>query len=211
MANLKYSDLLPFILPELPGCSDPLAEQHIRSAVIDFCAQSKLWRVAQDPIGVYAGQAEYDIDLPTGTSLVQIMSCLVDGAPISPTSSDQLDADYPRWQKVGGRAQWFLQFVPTSFFIAPVPDTSIESGITMMLSVKPSRASAGFPDWIADQYHDALVAGAKARLMRQAGRPWSNPQQAMFEQAIYDRGISTATAAATGSLVRTVQRTTSQH
>lgn len=211
MANTKFSDLTTYILPELPGCSDPLAEQQIRATVIDFCTRSKIWRVIQDPVDMLAYEPQYDLDLPANTALVQVLSCTINGVGIDPSSTDQLDLLMPTWQTQTGTPKWFLQLDPTTFLLAPVPQTTLASGISMMLALKPSRTAVSFPDWIADQYIDAIASGAKARMMRQAGRTWSNPQQSMLEQMMFDEAVAAANQAAAGSLVRTAQRTISQH
>lgn len=212
MANQAFTDLLPFMLPELPGCSDPLAALHLQSSVIEFCKRSKIWRSYLDPIDMVAAVNSYDIELMQGTALVEILSCRIGSHhPLRPTTADKLDAEWHNWQVDTGHPKWYLQTDPSALLLAPVPECNLPGAINVAVALMPSRTATYFPQWISDIYQDGLLSGAKARLMRQIGRPWSNPGQSQLEQDLFDRAVADATMRAAGSLVRAPQRTKPQH
>lgn len=211
MANTRYDQLTMYVLPEVQGCSDPLAEQAIRDAVIEFCQRAMVWVHMADVQSVTAGQAVYDIEPPTGASLVHIKSVKLNGKTLDPLSIDQLDDRYPQWRTESGDPKAYTQVEDAEFILAPVPADTAANGLDVVLVVQPSRSSSAFPGWINDRYQDAILAGAKSRLMLKQNTNWSNPQQGLLYKTEFDRAVSSAKESSTLSFVRTALRTTSRH
>jgi hypothetical protein len=201
VANTKYVDLLPNVLPELPGCSGPLAEQYIRTAVITLCRRTKVWKVDADPVSIVAGTATYDLDADIGTAIIEIQTMRLDGADLEP-ADDAYVLDI-------GDPTAYMQRTPETFTLLPSPTR--DGVVTMTLSVAPSRASSSFPSWIAERYYDAIVAEAKATLMLMPGTTWYSPQQGTYYRSIFDQEAAVAKSDAMTSFVRATQRTTSHH
>lgn len=194
MANTNYDTLLTHVLPEVHGCSDPLAEQAIRDVVIEFCARSRVWVHECDPADIDAGEAVYDIDLPSGAALVQIHAVRVGDKDLDPLAGFQLEG--------------YSQRNDDELVLVPTPDASLADGLLVGLVVKPSRASTGFPGWINERYQDGIVSGAKARLMMKQGTAWYNPQQGAAYQIAFDTACANARGDAAGGLVDAPIRTT---
>lgn len=212
MSTIAYVDLLPYLLIEVPGCSEPLAEQAVREAVIEFCQLSNLWRYRCDPVTVKAGQADYDLDdLPRDTTLARLMSVFIDDDKLEPTSEDWLDENLRGWRTGTGRAQFYMQIDPSYMTLVPTPDATSIKGMHITVAVQPSRESTEFPRWINDQYQEALLMGVKARLLKQQGQPWYNPQLSEFYRGRFVLAAGTAADVSARSLVRTRLRTTPQH
>lgn len=201
MANTKYVDLLPNVLPELPGCSGPLAEQHVRAAVIALCRRTKVWKVDPDPMQITAGTATYDLDADIGTAIVNIQSMQLDGL--------DLEAADGAYTLDVGDPTAYMQRTPETFTLLPSPTR--DGTVTMTLSVAPSRASSSFPGWIAERYYEAIVAEAKASLMLMPGTTWYSPQQGAYYRSIFEQEAAVAQSDSMTSFVRATQRTTSQH
>lgn len=210
MANIRYDDLLQHVLPEVHGCSDPLAEQAIRDAAIEFCRRSRIWVVACDPADVTALEGAYDIDLPADSSLIQIASVRIAGQDlIDAASTDKLDEQCRHdWDTKTGYPRYYTQIDDESFLCTPIPDFTKPDGLLVRLIVKPSQSSTGYPNWINERYQEYIVAGAKARLMKKQGQPWYNPGQAASYESDYDSGIAVAADDSSNSLVRSRLRVT---
>jgi hypothetical protein len=200
VASTKYSDLFPYVLTELVGVSSLQAEAHIRAAVIDFCRRSKVWSFEDDPANTVPYGRTYDIVPPSGTAIVELKTIYANG--------ELLDAstDVPDVTSDPGVPKAFSQSSPEAYSLWPTPDAAYPVVVTMTLA--PSRASATFPAWIAEKYHDAIVAGAKSRLMAMPGQLWTNVQQAMFYRSICDTGVADAQAEASKGFTRATVRTT---
>lgn len=208
MANTRYEDLLPFVLPEVHGCSEPLAEQAIREAVIEFCQQSRIWIYLCDPADSVAAQPNYDIDLPTDTSLVELFSVRINGEKLTPKSVDDLDNECRDWMTETGMPRHYAQFDDDEFYCYPAPQEARSGNVTVRLILKPSQASSGFPAWINERYQKGIVAGAKSILMMKQGTSWYNPGAAGMYDGTFHEAWSTAREDAAHSLVRAVTRVT---
>lgn len=202
MANTRYTDLLQYVLPEVAGCSSLLAEMEIRAAVIDLCRRAKIWTHEDDPTVTMALARTYDLNAPNGAAIIEIKSMWCGGFPVDPTDDDD-DAS------VTGMPETYRQISPEVFALWPTPNGEYE--ITMELTLAPARASTSFPAWIAERYHNAIVAGAKSRLMLMAGNPWANVQTALFYRSMFETEVATAHSDSTTGFARTRLRTTSQH
>lgn len=213
MANIRYDQLTALILPEVQGCSDPMAEQAIRDAAVEFCQRSMVWTHIADTQSITAGMASYDIEPPSGATLVEIKAIKVSDQTdqLEAMSVDQLNQKYPDWQTKSGTPFAFTQIEDSEFILAYVPDKDIIDGLQIALTVQPARNSTGFPEWINNRYQEAILAGAKARLMRKQGTAWYNPQQAIDYRSEFDLGIAGAKEDSTLSSVRAAVRTTSRH
>lgn len=213
MATTRYDTLVPLVLPEVHGCSDPLAEQAIRDAVIDLCQRSRIWVVICDPVDVTATQAAYDIDLPAQSALVRLLSVRAGQCdPLTPASADQLDESLSSdWTTETGTPKHYVQVDDDSFLLTPIPDATLPGQLKVRLAAKPSRSSTGFPAWINERYQEYILAGAKARLLAKQGQPWHNPNLATGYLNYFDTGVAAAEQDATESLVRSEIQTAPQH
>lgn len=211
MATLKYADILPFILPDVTGCSEPLAEQAISETVMDFCARTSLWRAFLDPITVAPGRYEYDLDVPIGATLINIRTAVLNGKAIMPQHDDFVAENYPMWQTETGTPKFFFQSASETFNLVPCPNVSAANGLIIQVALKPSLSSRTFPEWIYAKYMTGLNAGIKARLMMKPGHPFTSPRIAQILQAEFLSCIASAMNTSQQSLVRSALRTTSQH
>ena len=71
--NVKYEVFLPHVLPHVPNCYDNQAVVAIRNACIDYCRDTLVLQQDLDPISVSAGISTYEIDVPTGYNLQQVL------------------------------------------------------------------------------------------------------------------------------------------
>lgn len=212
MATLKYADLLPYILPDMKGCSDMLAEQAIAEVVMDFCTRTAIWRVFLDAQIVIPGRYEYDIDVPADATLVQIRSITIDGLPpLTPKHDDFIAGAYPLWKTERATPKHYFQTADDIVNLAPCPAERSTTGMIMQIALKPSPAARTFPEWIYTKYMTGLHAGIKAKLMLKPGHQFTNAAHGSRLQAEFDNCIATAMNAAQQSLVRSALRTTTRH
>ena len=210
---MKFTDLFNDVLPSLPGCGNDLAEYAIKQSIIDACRRSRVWKYWPDPQDVTVGEPEYDVDLPAGTDVAQIMSVRLDGRadPLTPLTVEQLDLTYPDWRTETGVIEAYAQIEPTRIRVVKIPDEALPAALAMTLALQPRLASTTFPDWIYTQFGDSLSAGALARLQRVPKKPWSDPTLAERNKRLFDNAVAAATGAAARGLTRAPIRTTSHH
>lgn len=211
MSTTKYTDLLDEVMPELPGAQIALVTNAIRNSVIAFCNGSGVWRAWLDPVDVVAGEPIYAVEPPPGTDLVTLLSVKYDGRVIKPANEDQLDAWHARWRVERRYPEYYMQQDQDTVILACVPPDNHPGGLLFSVSLQPERTSRTFPGWIYSQYWDGITAGAKARMMRMAGKPWSNPQQALMYENAFESETGGARADAARALVRSRAVNRSNH
>ena len=96
MATVKYEDLLPDIIPMVPGCTDTLIENTIRNTVIELCEKSEVYQAELDPVDTVANTYEYDFEPPTGTVVHKILWATYDGNDLEAVSSSSTTAPTDR-------------------------------------------------------------------------------------------------------------------
>lgn len=66
------------------------------------------------------------------------------------------------------------------------------SQVEILFAVEPQRDVSEVPDALADDYADAIAAGALEDLYLMPGKPWSDPQRAQYFRAIFTDGYRRA-------------------
>ncbi len=212
MANVKYSDLLDEVLPYLAADpSNPVTENAIKRAVIEFCAGSWIWKYLPDPSSTVAGEAEYDLEPPSGADVTVVMHVALDGIPLSHKPLDWLDMELPRWRTTTGAAKYFSQVTSEQIVLAPTPDTSMTDGLSMTLALQPSQTATSFPAWISNQYFEDLANGAISKLMLMPNKPWTDLPTGADRRNAFQAAIANARASAVRSLARAEIHSKSHH
>ncbi len=212
MANIKYSELLDEVLPYLPADpSDPVTENAIKRAVIEFCSSSWIWRHLPDPITVIAGEAYYDLEPPTGTDIAAVIDVALNNVPLTAKSIAQLDDEIPGWRTTQITPKYYTQLDTEQVILAAVPPTGITDGLTMTLAVQPSQTATGFPKWIFNQYLYALADGALGKLMLMPNKPWTDLVNGADRRNRFESAIANARANAVSGLGRAAGRVKYQH
>jgi hypothetical protein len=212
VANVKYSELLDEVLPNLAADpSDPVTEHAIKRAVIQFCEGSWIWKHLPDPIDVSAGEATYTLEVPPGADVAAVIGAEYDGQPIEQKSLDWLNANLQGWRTTTGTPKYFTQVNTEEVVLAPVPEGNLTGGLVLTLALSPSQASTSFPKWIFNQYIYALADGALAKLMTMPNKGWTDVAAGLDRRVAFDAAIAGARASAATALGRAPIRVKGQH
>lgn len=191
----SFDELLPNILPYAPGCAIPAAYVAIREAAAEFCERTRLWRHADD-FDITEDDAE-GITTPYGSVLHEIELVQFDGCDLGPRTTQWLDAFEHGWRAgtLTGKPQYVTQTDPNTLRVVPH-----QTGhVNLFLILKPSIDAEELPDFLIDQYREAIAHGALSRLLAVPGKPYSNPQLATaFIQSWVSRLDTLSTMGASG-------------
>lgn len=190
-----WSDWFPDLLPQLPGCPDPLVEHELRSACQEFFTRTRAWKVIEPPVAIAAGKTTVAI-APSDAEqeLVRLDGAWLDGKRLGVEGAGAMDNAFSDdWTKHTGATLRLVQVVPGEAMLHPVPLAASVTGLALRLSVKPSEVSTGLPDDLFSKYKSALSSGALSRLMLQAGMPWASPNLGAFHSGRFESAINTAT------------------
>jgi hypothetical protein len=212
VANVKYSDLLDEVLPNLAADpSDPVTEHAIKRAAIQFCEGSWVWKHLPDPLDVEAGEAAYTIEIPSGSDVAAVIGVEYDGQPIDQKSVDWLNANHPGWRTQTGTPKYFTQVDTEQIILAPVPESTLTGALVLTLALAPSQSSTGFPKWISNQYIYAIADGALAKLMTMPNKGWTDVPTGLDRRVSFDAAVAGARATAVTALGRAPLRVKGQH
>lgn len=186
--------LLPYLLPEVPGVPDSLATQAIMRTCNDFCWETGVWNEIQDPIPVQDGVNEYELDTPKGAQIVTIKSIWMVNRELVPVTMERLQELIPNWQESQGSDPAYYN-CPNDWSavrIYPIPMGANSAKMTIRAIYTPDQFGSFIPQFLVDVYLDEILAGAKARLMQMPGKSWSNPALAGVNQTAFIDGITKA-------------------
>lgn len=185
------TDLLPYILPEVPGAPDALVKQAIMRTANDFCIETGVWSEIQDPIPVTDNVNEYDVYAPRGAKVATIKSIWMVNRELVPVTMERLQELIPNWQEAKGSEPAYYNSATDyrTVRIYPIPLGSNGAKITIRAVYTPDQFGTTLPDFLVDKWLDELLAGAKARLMIMPGKAWTNPELAVMNQAMFTEGM----------------------
>ncbi len=189
---MLYSDFLPEVLPEVAGCPDITVERAVRDAVIEFCDKALVYTIDQDPVVVSVGLSEIDLEIPTGTRLVQVLRAQIGRVRLDRVTRDDLYNSGRDWKTERGRPLAITYETDRSIRLVPIPDERLSDSLYVRFAVTPTMASTSVPDAIGERYFREIAFGAKSLLFIMPGQPWSNPQLAGACRAVFDRGMRDA-------------------
>ena len=193
-----YEAFFPDVLPDVPGCPSDVAIRAIRHAVIEFCEKSLIYQVTQDPITVREGLVDYDLDAPNGYRVQKVMKVWFRGVELEPVAPDDMVNPDAYSQHIGGYTP--SKSLPTGYTqkdfesvsFLPIPNQTYTNAITMRVALVPLRDSTQIEDFLYEQWGESIACGAKARLMLNPGKPYSNQEAAAINQGRYLTALNDA-------------------
>lgn len=201
MSPVSYESFLPHVLPYVPHCFEEQAIIAIRNACVDFCRDSLVLQEAIDPIAVTAGEGTYEIDVPSGYVLGQVLALYYLGKKLERKSQLELEKLYSRdWQSLAGTPQVFTQFNQDEVTLALLPAESVRAALTGRVALLPSRLSTRVDGVLLERYLDDIAAGALGRLMLTPDQPYTNVKGAADYAAKFKAGSASARSLVNGGM-----------
>lgn len=198
---MAWSVFIPDVLPHVAGCPVALAKHEIKRAAQAFFQGSRAWQVTlPTPFAVAADQSE--VTIATGSveyDLVRVEKAWFDGRPLDVVTADVLDQSFgDDWQSHTGTPSLVVQNTPSVVRLYPVPTDAAATGIKCRVSVKPAETATGIPDDMYVRFKDAIITGAKSRLMLYPEKtsPFADPKMGMALSSAFDVMVSNARLAA---------------
>jgi hypothetical protein len=191
MATTTWASFYPYVQPYVPGCPEIVIESHLQEAAADFCAESEVWRYTIEPDFTSNGTSDYEIDVPKGTFLENIMYLYLDGNIIQHVSERHFRvATNKDGSAIKGTPTYFSVLDDNSIRLYPMPDGKYTfNGLGVL---KPILSATGVETFIFTTHGRSIASGAIARLAEIPNKEWSNPELAMQHRIDFERRISSA-------------------
>ncbi|MGE4244004.1 hypothetical protein [Ramlibacter sp.] len=185
-----YDDLMP----ELPGCTTALVDQHLLRVAREFCEESSAWRVSLIVPSV-AAEPTYDISAPEADSeVVRVIRVTVGDLLLwdaawrpQPAATANTATAEPRYPRSNPPFSMNADNTELTFIADEVPTETAGDGLDLIVAAKPGIAATVIPDFMKAQHLEAMRAGVLARLMRMAKKPWTDRELSGFYDREYQR------------------------
>jgi hypothetical protein len=187
------TDFLTRLNPMVPGCPEPVALQALLDTAVDFCDRTMVVQHTTDPTPVVPGVATYDLDTPSGTTPARVLAAWYDGArlDLAPLQTVTARSALGAADALGTpRAAYVLE--PATVRLFPAPDTTQVGTLQVRVATRPLRAARHVDDALFDDWVEAIVGGALARLAIMPGMSFSNPDMAVYGAGLFGAGVSAA-------------------
>jgi hypothetical protein len=167
-----------------------MADRALRDATRRFCDRTACWRGGVVTADMTSGQAELSLTVPGCAEIVSIDFVELSGREIFPTTERKLSYCGPSWRTTAGDpTNYYTLMASGKIRLYPVPNRTLAGAITYELILKPALDGCDIPEFIADQYIEAVKAGALYELMRMPGQTWTNPEMASHYKAVFGEGV----------------------
>lgn len=173
-----WSSFYDFISPDLPGCPFGAIDVSLRLAAIAFCEQSLAWKYEHPEITVVVDTAEYSFVPPTASVVHAITYAEFDGEEIQANVAQENIGIWD-WRNQTGTPEYILGGA-TALTLVPTPD--VAGTLTLTVTLKPSPTADGIDDDIFNEYREAIVHGALARLLLSPKKPYTDAGLASYHQ-----------------------------
>lgn len=186
----KLSVLLERVHDEYPAVPEALALRALADATKEFCSRTHYWQDVLPSINVRPGITTYELSLDSGVQLAQLLEVRLDGSRIDPVA---LESYRLRAMPVlAGMPVGYVQWQPGAIELINPPTDAQVLTVVAALTLRLGADAVNLPDDLVDEYGEALAAGAKSRLVRQAGQPWFMPDLAPMYAGQFYSAINTA-------------------
>lgn len=199
----SVSTLRKFIAPDVIPCPEPIIDREILSAIQEYCELTHALRVnfTKDISGLTATTLKLDsvdIDLSTELASQRIVSVVrfnLDGTEWEPRELPLYeDSDIPDavWEPMKEDNVMYFKITAATTLRVYERDPGSETYLFIELATKPSDTATTIPDNLYYDHREAILQGARYRILNMSSKEWSDPEGAVKAYIQWRRGVSKA-------------------
>lgn len=176
-------DLMPLILPHAIQCTEGLAIERLRDALVRACERARLW-VVEDEFKSSC-DTENIVIAPKEARIYQLDQVYADRAKLDPVSRQQAFADRARYTE-SGTPKYYALADDRSLSIYPAePGMCIRVRAYMI----PDQSAMRAPKDVIDRHREMLANGALARILAVPAQPFTNFEAANYRDMLFERRL----------------------
>jgi len=193
------SNFYKYVAPDVNQAPSPVVEDTVEDVIIDFCQKTSFYRQwLEDHIEVSVDDEEVELDLPDDTAVVEIIS--IQAVESDGSYGGFIDPDTFMFSNQGDE--------PRIIFNDP---SNEEYTARVRAALRPVVGFTDVPDWIYEDWRDAIVDGVKYRLLAMRSKPWYALQESEQHRVWYEREVRKASASVVLETINKVKRPTSRY
>lgn len=187
--TVEFSEFLPEVLPFVPGCATPVAENAIRQACIEFCEKTDYWTQDLAAMASENTVADYVLYPPGDYARIHnILSVFYDDVELEAKTPKELNKIITNWKTETGTPSYYHieREKRVTLILVPVPDETVADQIEVSVSIKPAVGGDRVSDEIYYDHRKSISYGALGFLLRIPNKAWTsvglaNEYEKMFE------------------------------
>jgi len=198
MDLVSIDDFLDEVMPEVPGCTDFAAMDHIRRAAIRFCRRTNVSQETVTELDIEADEPVLVISPPnTHVDVHKVMWVKGSSGFVYPLVRNTMMENRQDWENLGTAKNPtnYVRLNREEILLVPTPSTDLNAELDVHASFIPSRNATKLDAVLFDEWGYAIVCGALSTLLRVANESWSNPGLAREKDIEFSIEISKAKAA----------------
>ena len=208
-AMVTWDAFYEYVFPSVQGCPTSIVKHALRSACIDFCARTLIWK--QDSVlnDVLAGQNLYTFAPPTGAKVVTPYRVAIKDTEtgkdkeLAAYSLETLESFSPSWREdTAEYPDKYVLITDDTIRLIGVPTKDILDSLSAGVALKPTRDAEDCPSFLYEDWAEVIAAGALAKLHASKEKVWAIPELVSYYTKLYRDGISRARSKATKSGLR---------
>lgn len=190
---VRWDAFHEYIMPHVQGCPVSMVNSALRSACMEFCEKSFIWKQPSIENDLVEGIYSYTFAPPLSAKVVTAYRVSVNGKEIQPTDIQTLETFNPDWRNITSTIpdRYYFETDDTIRLVGAPTETMI-GALTADVILKPSRSAEGCPNFIYTDWAETIAAGALTRLYAMQGKIWAKPDLVSHFSNIFKAGISRA-------------------
>lgn len=179
---VTWDSFFPYVQPYVPGCPEIVITTHLQEAAAEFCKESEIWRFDIEQDFTSKNTSDYEIDVPTGAVLENILVLYLNGTPIRRVSDRHFDMPT---DIAAAAPSYYSIYQDTQIRFYPTPDTKYTfEGVGVL---KPKLTATGVEDFIFETHGRSIACGAIGQLTAIPDKEWTNQEMAVYYQAKFHK------------------------
>ena len=204
MATIKEFKAL--VAPDVLSCPDTIINREVVSVLLEFCQKTNILtremtlEIDTDDIDADLQDAiDFDIH-PYINDLrpITVLDLMVDSAIYVPKKR-LIQQTHSNWAYIKEDGTKFYT-VPEDHLIRVFDMSTSDRNIYMKVACKPKRDVTEVDDFLLEDHAEAIIAGAKFKLLAMPGKEWSDGKSALFYRAEWRKYLSQAKSEAINNL-----------
>lgn len=196
---VNWENFYEYVMPSVQGCPVSMVQSAIRSACIEFCEKTLIWKQDSIKNDILEGLDLYTFAPPLSAKVVMPYRITIkdedtnNEKEIEQIALNTLESFDPHWRERTSRIPDYYVLVTddTVRFIGTPTEDLLES-LTACVALKPSRSAKQCPTFIYNDWAETIAAGALAKLHAMKQKDWAIPDLVSYYDRVFKAGISRA-------------------
>jgi hypothetical protein len=167
-----WSQFYDYLMPLVPNCPQPMADQQLRLAAQEWCDGTLCWRLWLDDVAMNGTDTNYDFETTSQQEVSQLLRATLDGKDLPAITADQLPSNWRTLSSFCDRGIFTID--AESFDVVPLQAAGLI--VQTEVALRPSNTATGVEDFIFRSYVNEIATGAAGRLHAMPRKPYSYPQ-----------------------------------